>query len=135
MAANSALFSAAKQNKYIMISTLIGVFSNISLNFLLIPILSIYGACIATIVSSALICIYRMIAIRRIIIIDTDLWKWIVSVILVGIVAAAAVMRMHEIIQALLCAVLLIFMYRTRLMTLIKEALSLLNKKKKQPSE
>ena len=125
----SPLFSAAKKSNYIMISTVIGVVSNVLLNLLLIPLYSVYGACIATIVSSALICICRMIAIRKIMIIDNEIWKWIITVSLLCIVVILTILRFYEVIACALCSLLLIVLYHKRLAALFKEIKSIRGKK------
>lgn len=122
----SALFSAIKKMKGVMISVLLGVSTNILLNLLLIPKMSIYGACIATIVSSAIICIYRMIIIRKIMIIDDEILKWIISIILVGIVMLASMVGFYEIIFSIICALVLLILYRDRIRRVLKFAFNLI---------
>ncbi len=58
----SPLFSAVKNTKVIMSSAIIGTVVNIVLNYLLIPIIGVMGACLATSASYIMIAIIRYIS-------------------------------------------------------------------------
>ena len=80
----SALYTSAKKNVSVMLTTLSGAVVNIILNFILIPNYGIYGAVIATMISQLVVMIYRMIDSKRFIVINYSITKFIlVTVILV----------------------------------------------------
>ncbi|MBR4346223.1 MAG: polysaccharide biosynthesis C-terminal domain-containing protein [Oscillospiraceae bacterium] len=112
----SPLFSACKNTKAIMASTIIGVSANILLNYLLIPQIGIYGACIATVISSFLICLYRTIRIRKYIVINIDIHKWILSVVLVLLVMVSVILEWNEALVSAAGAIALVVLYREKLL-------------------
>lgn len=57
-------YNAVKNNKMLMISTLIGAIFNVILNFSLIPFIGAFGAAIATVISYFIVMIVRMIDVR-----------------------------------------------------------------------
>ena len=60
-----SILVAEKDSIRIMISTIVGAVSNIILNILLIPIMSIYGAAIATLVSNFVMVLIRLIILYK----------------------------------------------------------------------
>lgn len=60
-----AIYTSAKKNVNVMVTTLIGAILNIILNLVLIPYLGILGAAIATMIAYLVIGIYRMFNSRR----------------------------------------------------------------------
>lgn len=77
------VYTSSKKTKYLLYSTLIGAILNVILNFLLIPILGIVGAAIATLLSYACVWAYRILTVNKIIKFRTDLLSSIVSYVLV----------------------------------------------------
>ncbi len=61
----AALYTSAKKNTSIMLTTIIGALINIILNFMLIPKIGIQGAVYATMISQIIVMAYRMIDSRR----------------------------------------------------------------------
>lgn len=61
----AVLYTAAKKNFSVMITTIVGAVVNVVLNFALIPKFGIQGAVIATMISQLIITIYRMIDSRK----------------------------------------------------------------------
>lgn len=72
-------YNAVKNNKMLMISTLIGAIVNFVLNFSLIPKLGGMGAAIATAISYFLIMIIRMLDVRRFIELDINVKRFILQ--------------------------------------------------------
>jgi len=59
------VYTAARKNISITVSTLIGAAANVALNMLLIPRMGIMGAAIATFISWGIIAVYRLVDMRR----------------------------------------------------------------------
>lgn len=77
----SPIYSAMMKSKQIMYSALGGAVLNLITNAILIPLIGIMGACIATAASYAFIVVFRMINIRKYMKIDFDIIKFIISII------------------------------------------------------
>lgn len=60
-----SIFSAEKESVKVMKSTALGAVTNIILNAVLIPIFSIYGAAIATVISNLVMMVYRITILLR----------------------------------------------------------------------
>ena len=60
-----SVFSAAKQSKFFLYSSIGGAVATVALNFLLIPLFSIWGACVSFTISHFVICVLRIIYSRR----------------------------------------------------------------------
>ena len=72
-------YNAIKNNKMLMISTVIGAFGNIVLNFLLIPLLGGIGAAIATVASYFVVMIIRLVNVRQLIDIELNKTKFCIQ--------------------------------------------------------
>lgn len=70
-------YNAIKNNKMLMISTLIGAIGNVALNFILIPMFGGFGAAIATVISYCVVMIIRMIHVSHLIDIDINRLKFV----------------------------------------------------------
>lgn len=80
-----SVFSAAKKTKMLFYSTLIGALTNIVLNFVLIPVLSAYGAAIATTLSYVIVYVVRAVNSKKYIKLKMDYKKVLLSLLcLVG---------------------------------------------------
>lgn len=71
----AVLYTAAKKNFSVMITTIVGAVVNVVLNFALIPKFGIQGAVIATMISQLIITIYRMIDSRKFIKFNNSFFK------------------------------------------------------------
>lgn len=71
----AVLYTAAKKNFSVMITTIVGAVVNVVLNFVLIPKFGIQGAVIATMISQLIITIYRMIDSRKFIKFNNSFFK------------------------------------------------------------
>lgn len=80
-------YNAMKDNRMLMISTVVGAFINIFLNFMLIPSLEGIGAAIATMVSYAVVVLIRVLDIRKTLSISIDYTKWGIQVAILTIFA------------------------------------------------
>lgn len=81
-------YNAIKNNKMLMMSTLIGAVGNIILNLMLIPILGAMGAAVATAISYFVIMIVRMLDVTRFIDIDINYRRFVFQISLLIISVA-----------------------------------------------
>ena len=79
------IFTSAKKTKSIFITTMIGAFSNILLNFALIPFIGAFGAAIATVVSYIVTFVIRLKASEKIMKLSYDMKSSIISLFMLGI--------------------------------------------------
>ncbi|MGT2647329.1 oligosaccharide flippase family protein [Streptococcus uberis] len=68
-------YNALKNNKMLMVSTVVGALLNIGLNFILIPFFGGIGASVATAISYAVILIIRLLDVRKKVFLDIDYIK------------------------------------------------------------
>lgn len=80
-------YIASKQNKMLMISTIIGAALNVLMGITLIPIIGVYGALIASIVSYLIIVIIRIMDTKKYVKIDIQPKLIIISLIIILIQA------------------------------------------------
>lgn len=78
-------YNALKNNKILMISTIIGAIVNIILNFILIPIIGGIGAAIATLVSYLVIVIIRIIDVRKKVALSINYSKFTMQIFLLTV--------------------------------------------------
>ena len=78
----SPIYSAMMKSKQIMYSALGGAIINLIINAVLIPIIGIMGACIATATSYAFIVVFRMVNVNKYMKIDFDVIKFIISILI-----------------------------------------------------
>lgn len=83
-------YNAMKNNKMLMVSTIVGAIVNLVLNFTLIPFLGGIGAAIATVVSYAIVLIIRVVDINKILSLDIPYKKWIVQMAVVTLYSLTA---------------------------------------------
>ncbi len=81
----AALYTSAKKNTSIMITTIIGALINVTLNFILIPRIGIQGAVYATMFSQIIVMIYRIVDSRRFIKFKLDLFRLLIVCCLIVI--------------------------------------------------
>lgn len=91
----AALYTSAKKNTSIMITTIIGAVINIVLNFILIPKIGIQGAVYATMISQIIVMVYRVVDSRRFIKFKLDLLRLLVVCILIVIESYVVISPNH----------------------------------------
>lgn len=79
----AVIYTAAKKNYSVMITTIIGAVTNIILNFILIPKIGIQGAVIATMISQSVITAFRMVDSRKFIKFDNDFIRITFSIVMI----------------------------------------------------
>ena len=78
------VYTAAKKTKLLFYSTMAAAWINIVLDIVLTPRIGAMGAAIATMISYFVICAIRIVESRKIIILDVDWTRIIISLLLVG---------------------------------------------------
>ena len=79
----NGIFYAYKKNISITVTTTLGAITNIILNLILIPIIGIMGAALATLISWGGIAFLRICSIKKIVLFNINMKKFIISTILV----------------------------------------------------
>jgi O-antigen/teichoic acid export membrane protein len=78
------IYTASKKTGFLFYSTIIAASLNIVLNLILIPIIDIYGAALATLASYACVWLVRLIHSRKILPFRVNIWVDLISFILLG---------------------------------------------------
>lgn len=126
-----ALYTSAKKNVSIMITTIIGAITNILLNLLLIPKFGIQGAVIATMVSQLIITVYRMINSRKFIKFNIDL-KRIVCATIMLILESILLIYSNTIIYSLVFVLFILLIYLDEIKELLNKGLEYVKKFKRR---
>jgi O-antigen/teichoic acid export membrane protein len=107
----SSIYSASKNTKNSLYTSLIAAVVNIVLNIVLIPKWGVQGACLSTLCSYGACFIVRVIDTRRYIKFHFNAVKYVVNVSLLAIMGATIVLDYSHLIVWLLCGFALIVMY------------------------
>lgn len=124
----SVIYTSAKKNFSVMISTLLGVFLNIILNLLLIPLYSIQGAVLATMISQFFIFLYRMVDSRRFFKFEHNYKKMFIVFLIMLLQAGFIVMNFPWWLTSINC-IAIILLYRKELSKHLKSVSSLVKSK------
>ena len=105
-------YNALKNNKMLMISTVVGAIVNIISNFILIPIIGGIGAAIATLTSYLIIVIIRVIDIRNKVVISIKYSKWVMQIFVLIVEALCAGMLNSSLSYYIcgICTLILMFL-------------------------
>lgn len=125
----NGIFYAYKKNISITITTTLGAFINIILNLILIPVIGILGASLATAISWIMIAIIRIYSIKKIIPFEINLKKLFFSIII--IVTETIVISYLPSIAALIINVILVCFILYNEKSIIGKIINLLSEKKK----
>lgn len=107
----SALYTSAKKNTSVMVTTLCGAGVNVFLNFALIPGMEIQGAVLATMISQLVVMIFRMIDSRRFLSFHTDYIRLGISIALLLLESIVLLYHESTIFAAGFCLVVLATYY------------------------
>lgn len=107
----SALYTSAKKNTSVMITTLCGAGVNVALNFALIPKMGIQGAVLATMISQLVVMIFRMIDSRRFLAFHTDYMRLGISIVLLLLESVVLLCHGSMVFTAGLCLAVLAVYY------------------------
>ena len=125
----SCLFSLLKKTKHIMISTVIGVLTNVALNIVLISRMGIYGACIATVVSSAAIFIYRFLVYGIYNSLDLSIYRFALSLFLLIISMLSSMLDVYSILVPCLSLAIIFVVYRDKISSMVLSIRTLVERK------
>lgn len=106
-----AIYTAAKKNVSVMLTTLLGASVNIVLNFILIPHIGIQGATIATMISYLIVGIYRMLGSRRYLKFHIDFKKVFLSMVVLIIQCVVVSLDFYAVFLSLICFAIIILLY------------------------
>lgn len=121
----SGVFNAVKDTKTLALTTLVGAIVNIALNAVLIPCIGVQGAVIATMLSNLAVWVWRMHKVRTYIKLKINIKRDVVSYIFVIIQCLVGLSAKHMyVIQAGIC-LLIIIMYRTEIVIVLRHGLNL----------
>ena len=124
----SVIYTSAKKNISIMMSTILGATLNIGLNVLLIPLYSIQGAVFATMIAHFFVFIYRLVDSKRFFMFDCNFRKMFVSFVVILIQAGLIVKNFPWWMTIINCFVI-VFLYKTELSLHLKGMVSFLKNK------
>ena len=125
-------YTVHKDSKGYLFSALIGAGINIILNFILIPLIGIDGAALATLISYIAVLFYRLCDTRKYLKIHFLNVKNLIGYFLLFIVAATMYLEYYkELIIAVFCILISLFMYRDIFKNIIKNILKMLAHKQK----
>ena len=125
----SGVFSAVKDTKTLATTTAMGGITNTILNALLIPLLGVQGAVIATMISTAAVWVWRMHKVRFYIRLNIHLVRDTISYVFVLIQCIVGLVESHLYVVQLLILMCVIALYRSELMTICRFATIRLRKK------
>ena len=100
------IFTAVKKTKDISASTVMGAMVNTCLNFVLIPIIGVFGAAIATLIGYLIVFMVRLIKLRKIIKMKVDWIPLLTSVFLLIIQSVISSIGKNPILQVICIAFL-----------------------------
>lgn len=110
----AALYTSAKKNFSVMITTLVGAIANIILNFILIPKFGIHGAVIATMVSQLIITIYRMVDSKKFIKFDINYIRITLAIIML-ILESVLLIKGNNILYSIFTMICIFAIYANEL--------------------
>ncbi len=106
-----SILMAKKDSKSMALSAVVGSVANIILNILLVLLIGIQGATVATAVSSFFIFVVRYLAARRIVEI-TDKWKILSSWVFIVVLAIMEILSVNIIIEIAITLIVVILYYK-----------------------
>lgn len=115
-----SVFSATKKSKLIAVSTLIAAVSNLVLNWILIGRFGIQGAAIATVISFFIVLLIRYYYSRRIIIWHFNIYKQLISYILIIVQVWCEHQESHLVFVQIIILFILIMINRVSFVNAIR---------------
>lgn len=127
----SSIYNVYKDNKGFLISGLLGAITNIVLNFILIPLIGVYGAALATAISYFTVYVYRLINVKKYITIKMNV-NYIFSIIVVLLIAISIYFEGYfSIVVGIALLILYLIINRKNIVEFGKMMTSKLKKKSK----
>lgn len=126
----STSYNVHKDSKGFLISAIIGALINLLFNFLLIPLIGISGAAIATMICYIGVFLYRIIDTRKYLIIKID-YRFILSIITMAIISALLyVQNIYSLLTQIACLIFIIYIYRNSWYIIFEDIFIKINKQK-----
>ena len=124
-------YIAMKETKGVFKTSLIGAILNIILNLILIPLIGLNGAAIATMISFFIVWVIRICDTKKFVIIKIDFKTLIITLIIIFIQIATLYMKSkYYFIIELLLVIIIIFVNKSTLFDIINGALEFIKNKK-----
>lgn len=127
----SSIYEAARKTTHSMISSVIGAASNILLNLVLIQLIGIAGAAIATLASYVIVFVYRIIDTKKFLYMRVFWAKIIVNLILLTGMSCSVMFLPYGILQNIINAVIFLIIAALNFSSCVQAVKLILNKKKK----
>lgn len=131
----SSIYEASRKTTHALISSAIGAGANIALNFLLIPVLGILGAALATLASYLIVFIYRVIDTKKLLYMTIYWLKVGVNITLLVGMALSIMLLEFGLLQNVINAVIFIVIAALNFKTCTQAIKLILNKKKDKKNE
>ena len=119
-----SIFAAVKNSKIASISTLVSAFVNLILNIILIQIIGIQGAAIATVISFISVWSIRFIYLKKIIKLRINMFENIISYVLLFLQVLLERISDHCYWGQVVIIIIIIFIYRNNIVNIGKPLLS-----------
>ncbi len=129
----SSFYMASKQNKMSLITTMIGAFVNLALNFILIPIMGALGAAVATLISYMAVYLLRAVDTRRFVKLKVSILTMALNIAALGlqVVASTLSVNINWLVQLLL-TVFIILLNLKPLLDILVMVIEAVQKKRKK---
>lgn len=126
----STSYSVNKDSKGYLFSALVGAVVNFILNFLLIPLLGVSGAALATLISYICVFLYRLVDTRKYLEININV-KFISSILLMIVISILLFYsNIYTVVVQILCLGLIVLLYKDTWLILIKGVLNKIRREK-----
>ncbi|MCH5195364.1 MAG: polysaccharide biosynthesis C-terminal domain-containing protein [Oscillospiraceae bacterium] len=128
----SSIYEASRKTTHALISSAIGAAANIGLNFLMIPVMGILGAALATLASYLIVFIYRVIDTKKLLYMTIYWVKVVVNIILLAGMSLSIMLLEYGLWQNVINAVIFIVIAAINFKTCVQAVKLILNKKKEK---
>lgn len=123
-------YIAMKETKGVFKTSLVGAILNIILNLILIPLIGINGAAIATMISFAIVWIIRIYDTKKFVMIKIDLKKLIYSLIIISLQICILYMKIkYYLIIEVILVILILIVNKSDLFNIINQVIMLIKRK------
>jgi len=130
----SSIYEAAQKTTHSLISSVIGAATNIVLNFILIPLIGVAGAAIATLISYLVVFIYRIVDTRNYLYMTVYWAKINVNLALLCVMGWATMFLEKDVPQCIINSVVFLIIVFLNYQSCIQAIKLILNKGKKKPA-
>lgn len=130
----SSIYEAAQKTTHSLISSVIGAVANILLNLVLIPLLGVSGAAIATLCSYMVVFIYRIVDTRKYLYMTVYWAKININIALLCVMGWSAMFLERDVAQCVVNSVVFLIIIFLNFQSCIQAVKLILNKGKKAPT-